>query len=184
MKHGACILISCLTIGACRDDSIATGELEAPMPLGTEVSLAITGYNYTSRSINDFSVDGASGGNVHVSSPHSGGGGSVCCSPYVVGAGARRALIRWQSGACTYQTRRDRSGQLLFWTHYFYKEAYIDINPNVPKVPNYIEVHFYPDGHVEAAMTEHASQPRLRLDENRADKSPYPQCPDDKRPVQ
>lgn len=174
------LLSACVMVASCRD----RGGLKIASPSGKEVSLAITGYNYTNRSINDFSVDGASGGNLHVSSPHSGGGGSVCCSPYVIGAGARRTLIRWQTGACTFQTRRDRSGQLLFWTHYFYREAYVDMNPNVPHEPNIIEAHFYPDGHVEVALTQEASRPRLQLDERRADNSPYPQCPGDERPSQ
>ena len=178
------LLIPTLLLASCRDEAIQLGEAQAEPPAMTELALTVTGYNYTNRSINDFTVDGASGGNLHVSSPNSGGGGSVCCSPYVVGAGARKVKIRWAADACTYDNRKDRTGQLLYVVHYFYKEVTVDIAPNVPRVPRILEVHFYEDGHVEAAMTEIPSPPRLRLDDKRAAIEPYKQCPDDKRPEQ
>jgi hypothetical protein len=46
----------------------------------SEYGLVIIGYNYTSRYIDQFSVDGAGGGNLYVSGPSSGGGGIVCCA--------------------------------------------------------------------------------------------------------
>lgn len=41
--------------------------------------LGVAGYNYTNRAIADFSVNCAWGGNVFLSTPTSGGGGTVCC---------------------------------------------------------------------------------------------------------
>ena len=180
--HFFALLIPALFLVACRDGPKTMGEHYPASPIMTELSLAIAGYNYTSRSINDFTVDGASGGNLHVSSPNSGGGGTVCCAPHVAGAGPRKVKIRWAADACTYNNRKDKEGQLLYGIHYFYKEASVDIAPDVPQNPTTLEVHFYEDGHVEAAMTTTPSPPRLRLDEKRANKEPYKQCPEDRRP--
>jgi hypothetical protein len=70
---------------------------------GERVNLTITGFNYTSRYIDEFSVNGQGGGNLYVSGPTSGGGGSICCVSYVKGAAAPRIIVRWQSGGCMYR---------------------------------------------------------------------------------
>ena len=66
--------------------------------------------------------------------------------------------------------------------HSFFKTIEVPVNPQVPANPGYFEVHFYPDGHVEAAITEHSSSPRLILSKDREDRSDYPRCPDDQKP--
>jgi hypothetical protein len=63
-------------------------------------SLALTGYNYTDKSIDGFTVDGLGGGNLRVSGESNGGGGDVCCLSYLVGAKARTVKVRWQKSAC------------------------------------------------------------------------------------
>lgn len=171
-------------LAACKDDANAPVKTAIePIPkMGTRVALALTGFNYTNRYIDQFSAGAQDGGNLFISSPKGGGGGSVCCIPYFIGASAWKTKIRWQVGACTYNNRTDTDGERLFEIYHYFKEAVVQIDNNIPKRPRYFEVHFYPDGHVEAAITENTSRPRLLLDENREDNSPYRQCPNDKRP--
>lgn len=171
--------LSSLTSG-CRDS--ATGIHSSPSDLSSGGGLAIVGYNYTERGIGQFFVDGTGAGNIHVSSAYSGGGGTVCCADISSVDHPEKIAIKWQSGGCNYNTTKDPSGQLLYETHYFFKEAMVELPKPIPARPNVLEVHFYPDGHVEVAITEDSSPPRLRLDERRANRKPYAQCPNDKRP--
>lgn len=154
----------------------------APSNNSDVVSLTITGYNYTDRYINDFFVESSGGGNVFVSSPNGGGGSSFCCTTYVIGATLWKPLIRWQVGGCTFNSRKDRYGDVFFDIHHFYREMETTLDPKIPDNPKYLEVHFYPDGHVETAITELPSRPRLLLSADREDKSPYKVCPNDKEP--
>jgi hypothetical protein len=172
-------------LGACseREESMKGLQTREPPPAeGTKVQLELTGYNYTNRSIGQFSVNSNGGGNVHVSSPTSGGGGSVCCVTYIVGIKKWRVLVRWQTGACTYNNEVDGNGERSFEVYRYFKESEIDVDPVIPSRPNILEVHFYPDGHLEAAITEESSAPRLRLPKERESKLPYRRCPNDARP--
>jgi hypothetical protein len=56
---------------------------------------------------------------------------------------------------------------------HFFKEQDVVFKGPVPKNPSYLEVHIYPDEHVEIALTENTSLPRLKLDKSRA-VDPYP----------
>lgn len=153
-----------------------------PIPDGTRLNLTLKGYNYTSRYIDGFSVNGQGGGNLYVSGPTSGGGGRVCCVSYVYGAAAPEVTVRWQSGGCMYRDTggsADGNGSMV---HGFYREMKVRVHSQIPSRPALFEVHFYPDGHVEAAITERASSPRLVYSEERADRSDFPRCPNDKEP--
>lgn len=160
------------------------GKLSAHPPSNSDqiVSLTIVGYNYTDRYINDFSVESSSGGNVFVSSPTSGGGSSFCCATYVIGATSWKPIIRWQVDGCTFNSRKDSYGEVFFDIHHFHRELETTLDRKIPDNPKYLEVHFYPDGHVETAITELPSRPRLILPAERENKSPYKVCPDDKEP--
>jgi len=147
------------------------------------VSLGVTGYNYTNREISDFSVNGHGGGNLEVSSPTSGGGGTVCCVPHVVTNNQRIVTVRWQSGACYYHVKSTISDEIHEHIHWFYKEAEVKIEPPMTQNPQYMEVHFYPDGSIKAAVSEHAGGPRLKLPKEREDRTSYPRCPNDKEPI-
>jgi hypothetical protein len=150
-----------------------------------KVNLTLTGYNYTNRSIPSFSVGGefgVSGGDIGVSTPTSGGGGSACCVTHYLGAKPKTKTIRWQVDACTYDERTYSNGEKMSSTYRFFKEFEVQIDPHIPDAPRYFEVHFYPDGHVEAAFTEQASKPRLQLPASREDRSDYKKCPNDKKP--
>jgi hypothetical protein len=145
--------------------------------------LGLLGYNYTDRDIDDYSVDGAGGGNVILSSPTSGGSGVTCCvklsNTY---KGPIRVKVRWQVDGCKYLIKDDRTGRSDEVRHFYYKETEVDVHRTAENKLGYIETHFYPDGTVKVQLTEHASHPRFVLDENRPDKSFFPRCKDDKKP--
>jgi hypothetical protein len=66
--------------------------------------------------------------------------------------------------------------------HDFYKEAEVTVSRDAGIKPKRLEVHFYQDGSVQAALTERFSLPRVLRDERRADKSSFPRCKDDAKP--
>lgn len=147
------------------------------------VELGITAYNYTNQSIDIFSVDGQGGGNVHLSGPNGGGGGTVCCVSYIKASQNPKVTVRWQTDACTYSHKSSPGVTPISGLHRFFKEQEISIGGEIPAKPNYLEVHFYPHGHVEAAITENASRPRLILARNGEDDSDYRSCPGGTKPV-
>lgn len=148
------------------------------------VMLAITGYNYTSRHIAFFSVNGQGGGNLYVSSRTSGGGSTVCCVRYKPGAKVRKLNVEWQSGGCYYSEKSTISDEVSDTLHYFRVRRDVEVDPHIPADPQVMEVHFYPDGSIHAAITSQESPPRFKLDESRADKSLYPRCPNDQKPAE
>jgi hypothetical protein len=109
-------------------------------------SLTIYGYNYTDTEIGSFEVNGQGGGNIQLSIPTAGGGSSVCCltlyTPYTQ---VREIKIKWSRDGDT-------------WC-----EQSVLLKPPMPAKPEYFEVHFYRDGHIEVAVTEVDSPPRLKL---------------------
>jgi len=145
--------------------------------------LAIHGYNYTNRYIGSFSVDSVGGGNVYVSGPDSGGGGTTCCASYRKGTRPWKAKVNWQTGACRYSETVQESGKTVFELHKYFRTIEVDVDPSIPPDPKHLEVHFYPDGDVRIALTEEESPPRLVLSKDREDKSPYPLCPGDVEPA-
>ncbi len=147
------------------------------------LQLPIKGYNYTNRYIDHFEVDGVGGGNIDVTGPESGPGGSTCCAVYVKGTRAWKATVEWQTGACRYNERIQASGRPTFDLHRFYKKVEVDIDPKIPADPTQMEVHFYPDGNVQIALTERNSAPRLALSKDREIKGPYAQCPNNQKPA-
>jgi hypothetical protein len=112
------------------------------------IELDIHGYNYTDKYIQSFNVNGHGGGNIFMSTPTSGGGSPYCCFYYVVGIGFPYEVeVAWANDAA--------DGP--------WKKTKVLIPHPKGDVPRYLEVHFYPDGHVEAEMTVSYSEPRLKL---------------------
>ncbi len=180
----ACVLMMS-PLSACKNSQVGNSASEAKgIPEKIEaVNLAITGYNYTDRYINDFSVNGNSGGNIYVSNPTGGGGGSSCCATYVNGDKAWKVKVEWQIGGCTFDNSVNDDGSLVYSIYPYYKEVEVQIDPQVSNNPKYLEVHFYPDGHIEAAVTENRSAPRMVLEKSREDRtSRLVKCPDGRRP--
>jgi Protein of unknown function (DUF3304) len=119
--------------------------------------LGITGYNYTHRYIDGFSVDGQGGGNVLISKDDSGGGGTVCC----IGFSPDQKLpvkvhVEW-----TYGER---------WNHYKgvklqdaeTHQADVDLTGPIPPKPSIFVVHFYPDHTVQVEVAASYPLPRLK----------------------
>lgn len=147
------------------------------------VTLDLLGYNYTDRHINDYDVDGQGGGIIQMSSPTSGGSGSVCCVRLAIGRSTPIIVrVRWQVDGCTYLMRSERTGNTQRIYHYFYKEEYVEVPPPKGIKPSHLESHFYPDGSVRVMLTADMSLPRLSLNESRSDKSKFPKCKNDKKP--
>jgi hypothetical protein len=148
------------------------------------VSLALVGYNYTNRYINEFSVGGRGGGNLYVSSPTSGGGGTACCAKHWPGVKGYKVTVRWQSGACYYRVRASDSDDVYQTLHSYYKEAEVAVDDRAGERARYMEVHFYPDGSVQVTATEQPSAPQVALSKAREDRTRYPRCPNDEKPGQ
>lgn len=111
--------------------------------------VTIYGYNYTDSYIDSFSVNGQGGSNLAVSSPTAGGGKGACC-----------VTVRPNQQFINPVTIR--------WTRDAYSKQWCELNVTLkdpaPAKPGYFEVHFYQDGHVEATVTENASEPRVKLE--------------------
>ena len=109
-------------------------------------NLTIYGYNYTNTGIGSFEVNGQGGGNLQPSTLTAGGGKSVCCvTVFIPLSKPKIVMIKWT---------RD----LKTWC-----EQEVLLSPTSIARPKYFEVHFYPDGHIELAVTEDSSDPRLQL---------------------
>jgi hypothetical protein len=176
------ILLAFQSRTACNAREGSSTTREGIKLAGSWISLTLIGYNYTNRYIDDFSVNGNGGGNLFVSNPRGGGGGSVCCVNYITNIKDWKVTVQWHFDACTYNNRKNEYAEPRYEIHRYFKEVEVQVNQNITAKPKYLEVHFYPDGHVEVALTENSSPPRLRLGSEREDNSPYRQCPNDKRP--
>jgi hypothetical protein len=147
------LLVGCLFLVACSSQpktdekpSEQPVKPDAPPVISKRVSLEINGFNYTDLYIDSFEVNGQGGGNLFVSSPTSGGGGSVCCVSFSPGTTLPvRLTIKWS---------RDRKR----WC-----EKEVLLTGPVPANPRHLGVHFFPDGHLEAEITEDYPEPKLRL---------------------
>ncbi|WP_081771676.1 DUF3304 domain-containing protein [Paraburkholderia nodosa] len=124
--------------------------------------LAIIGYNYTDRAIADFAVNGQGGSNVELSTPDAGGGKESCC--VVMNSDTKTSFsvdVEFQMDALeAYPPRKiiEPAGP--------YKKKRVEVTGPIPSDPSYLEIHFYPDGHIEAALSgrDGPSPPRLRLE--------------------
>ena len=172
---------------------LGCAQAEAPqasseaVKLGEPQSLLIQGYNYTDDYIDSFTVNGQGGGNVFVSGPSSGGGKSVCCVSYRPGTTLPIKLqIRWVSSYCIERVKNPYPYGKPYHDHRrnLWREAEaraVDLSYGKPKV---LEVHIYPDSHVEAAITEGDSAPRMISSRTDSYERPgithhYPSCTDD-----
>jgi Protein of unknown function (DUF3304) len=109
-------------------------------------ALGIVGYNYTDTAIIDYIVNGRGAFNLAVSTETSGGGKTVCCFSWRPdGKVPFPITVEWTRG----DDRWCRKKVML-------------TDPG-PAVPTALEVHFFPDRHIEVAVTNSYSPPRLKL---------------------
>ncbi len=138
----AFLLALMANLGAC--DAMSSNK-EAVKDEASPRMATIYGYNYTDLYIDHFSVNGQGGGNLEVGDADAGGGGRVCCVTVRPNQKFLNPVtIRWT---------RDRKQ----WC-----ELEVTLTEAAPANPEYFEVHFYQDGHVEAAVTEKMSEPRIK----------------------
>lgn len=124
--------------------------------------LAIVGYDYTDRPIADFSVDGTSAGNLYLSSSTNGGGSRVCCvalkqttkTPFWLTVEYRKDALQSYPPGNVIEPAGD------------YIKTKVEVKGPIPPDAAYLEIHFFPDGHLEAAVSGQGgpSTPRLKLE--------------------
>jgi hypothetical protein len=111
--------------------------------------LTIIGYNYTDYGFYSYQVDYRGGGNLEPSTLTAGGSKSTCCfSLYTPMSDFRKVKVKWSRGL----------------SEDIWCEMNVPLKGPLPAKPEYLEVHFYQDGHVELAITEEPSPPRLKLE--------------------
>ena len=143
---GLAMLVACNKPKSEEKPGAQPAQADAAPVITQSVLLTINGLNYTDLYIDSFEVNGQGGGNLFVSSPTSGGGKDVCCVSFSSGTKLPVQLrIKWT---------RDRKR----WCE---KEALL--TGPVPANPRYLGVHFFPDGRIEAEITENDPEPKLRL---------------------
>lgn len=122
--------------------------------------LAITGYNYTDRYIDGFSVNGQGGSNVLLSDDSDGGGKTTCCIVWRPGTALPMTMfVEWTYGI---------EGNLQ--TGEVYREpetlrAEVELTGPVPEHPTVFVVHFYPNNTVQLEVAEDYPKPRLKRSE-------------------
>lgn len=152
MKKSTLYLISVLLSGA----ALVESGCSRAKPIG----LSLLGYNYTDRNIASYSVEdskgrGTWGGSVYLSTASSGGSGATCC--VMLNKDEKKPTlinVDW-----TFDEIDDKAGNVI--TPEVTKHGVVSIAPPYPKDPNNLEIHFYPDGHIEAAVTQNYSAPRV-----------------------
>ena len=142
--------------------------------------LAIVGYNYTAKHINSFDVGPVGGGNVHLSSETGGGGGIVCCFSFQRDVGSRTINVEWTDSICKYNVATHSNGTTTFTIQRELRKSSVKIATPVPRDLQYLEIHFYPDGTVRAAISETISPPRIVLSKSRG--KPLPICRNNSKP--
>lgn len=152
MRPLSCVLA--LLFGGCDAQSGVTNKsapaasdvATSPAPLRS-YSLTIIGYNYTDSGIGSFEVNGTGGGNIEVSIPEAGGSKAACCASLTTPPPSWRTVkIKWTRDGDT-------------WC-----ELDVPYPERIPIDAEYLEAHFYRDGHVEVAASAIDSPPRLRLE--------------------
>lgn len=124
----------------------ATLQLTACQAEDTRAATMV-GYNYTERPIGGFSVNGVGGSNIFVNGR---GGGFSCCVDVTVGHSVN---IKWRY----HRTKKQRDAGIPIEDR---ETTAIIPSPQTAEA-GYLEVHFYPDHHVELALVTFPGKRRL-----------------------
>ena len=187
----AASLACALVLGCAQAEAPGTaGAAPAASPaststaLGETVPLLIQGYNYTDDYIDSFTVNGQGGGNVHLSGPYTSGGGGICCVSYRPGTPLPVKLtVRWVGGYCI-ELETSKYGRTNTYRKGLWREAEVLATDTSNGKPRTMEIHFYADGHIEAAISDGYTPARIKLPVNEKGERPgvrhtYPRCTDD-----
>ncbi len=126
--------------------------------------LGITGYNYTNRYIDNFSVDGQGGTNLGA---NTNGSGEACCillrpdTPLPV-----KVHVEW-----TYGERWNHLKGVKLQdaeTH----QADVELRGPIPEKPTIFVVHFYPDNSVQVEVAADYPTPRIQRSTQQQGKTP------------
>ena len=143
MKRMLSAAMAALALTACQKSA-----QEEPKMLG------ITGYNYTDRYIDGFSVNGQGGTNMGA---HTNGSGEACCIVWRPGTALPAPMfVEWTYGI---------EGNLQTGEIYREPETHrveIELKGPVPQNPTILVVHFYPDNTVQLEVAEDYPQPRVK----------------------
>ncbi|MCB1952612.1 MAG: hypothetical protein H6944_09225 [Zoogloeaceae bacterium] len=145
----AALVSTVVVLGGCNappPPAVAMTSAEDLPPM-REHGVTIYGYNYTNRAFGSIEVNGHGGGPVSVSTPTAGGGSHTCCG----------SVFAPTTFPTPYTIKWTQEGDI--WC-----EQTVMLPPVQALEPKYLEVHFYPDGHIELAATEDFSEPRLKLE--------------------
>ena len=118
-----------------------------------KVMLGITGYNYTNRYIDRFSVNGQGGTNLRA---HTNGSGEACC--IVLRADQElpvKVYVEW-----TYGERWNHIKGIKLQDAKSYS-AEVFLEGPTPKDPTIFAVHFYPDNTVQVEVAADYPKPRI-----------------------
>jgi Protein of unknown function (DUF3304) len=184
---GAMVVLSGCVQAQQASGGSALSSATASAPTAESVSLLLQGYNYTDHYIDSFSVNGQGGGNIFESGPSSGGGKSACCVSWWTGSRLPiKIKVKWVAGYCVYREQNPYSfgERFIEKRRSLWKEQEAFISEAVVVKPRALEIHFYRDGHIEAAVTAGDSPPRVALqrdaDYNRPGVSQeFPRCADE-----
>ncbi|MDO9238160.1 MAG: DUF3304 domain-containing protein [Aquabacterium sp.] len=183
----AVMLVCALVLGCAQAEAPGSTASTPVTKYGEPASLLIQGYNYTDDYIDSFTVNGQGGGNVSPSGPYTGGGGGVCCVSYRPGTPLPIKLkVRWVAGYCIQRVMSPYPYGKPYYDNRrsLWREAdalAVDVSKGEPRA---LEVHFYPDGHLEAAISDGNTHTRLNLQVDEKGERPgvthnYPKCTDD-----
>ena len=134
----ACLL-ALLLLGACNSQDTR--------------SVTVIGYNYTERPIYTFSVNGVGASNLFAKQKY-GGGKDSCCIDITVG---QPVEIKW-----LYDTTEK---QYLAGLREEKRSTTVIVPPPTVPEAEYLEVHFYPDHHVELALVKFPGDRRIPYEE-------------------
>jgi len=152
MKKLLSATLAALVLTACQE-----GPKAEPKMLG------ITGYNYTGRYIDGFSVNGQGGTNMGA---HTNGSGEACCIVWRPGTALPVMMrVEWTYGiegdlqtGEVFRQREDHSAE-------------VELQGPISAYPTILVVHFYPNNTVQVEVAEDYPEPRIkRSDLNKGSK--------------
>jgi len=130
-------------------------------------SLGITGYNYTNRYIDGFSVNGQGGSNVLLSEDDAGGGKTSCCILLRPDQSLPvKVHVEW-----TYGERWNHIKGIKLQDAESH-EADVELIGPIPRDPTIFVVHFYPDNTVQVEVAADYPKPRLKRSELQPKRKP------------